>query len=72
MLRNIEAERARNGYTKEEMASRLGVSIKTYYNWINGETDVPSSALMKMSRMFKTSTDYLLEGCCVIREKEVV
>ena len=44
MLRNIEAERARNGYTKEEMASRLGVSIKTYYNWINGETDIPSSA----------------------------
>ena len=70
MLRNIEAERVRNGYTKEEMASRLGVSIKTYYNWINGETDVPSSALMKMSGMFKTSTDYLLEGCC--REKEVV
>lgn len=72
MLRNIEAERARNGYTKEEMASKLGVSVKTYYNWINGETDVPSSALMKMSRMFKTSTDYLLEGCCDTREKEVV
>ena len=71
MLRNIEAERARNGYTKEEMASKLGVSIKTYYNWINGETDVPSSALMKMSGMFKTSTDYLLEGCCDIREEVV-
>lgn len=62
MLNSIEAERVRRGWTKEELAKKLGISIKTYYNWVNEETDVPSSALMKMAKMFGTSTDYLLEG----------
>lgn len=62
MLSSIEAERVRKGWTKEELAKRLGVSIKTYYNWINEETDVPSTALVRMARMFGTNIDYLLEG----------
>lgn len=72
MLRNIEAERARYGYTKESLASKLGISVKTYYNWINCDTDLPSSALIKMSQLFKVSTDYLLEGCSGADHKEVV
>ena len=47
MLRSIEAERVRKGWTKEELAKKLNVSTKTYYNWINEETDVPSSALLR-------------------------
>ena len=62
MLRNIEAERVRNGFTKEELARKLKVSSKTYYNWVYEETEIPSSALIKMSYLFKTSIDYLLEG----------
>ena len=62
MLSNIEAERVRRRWSKEELASKLGVSLKTYYNWVNEDTDVPSSALIKMSEMFGTSVDYLLEG----------
>lgn len=31
MLRNIEAERARKGISKEELSKRLGTSLKTYY-----------------------------------------
>ena len=63
MLNSIEAERVRNRLTKEELATRLGVSVKTYYNWINEETDVPGIALVKMSRMFGTDIDYLMKGC---------
>lgn len=63
MLSSIEAERVRNGLTKEGLAKQLGISVKTYYNWINEETDVPSSALLKMSKMFETNVDYLLKGC---------
>lgn len=59
---NIEAERARRGMSKEEFAKFLGIALKTYYNWQNGDTDIPSSALLRMSRMFGTSIDYLLEG----------
>lgn len=62
MLNNIEAERVRNRMTKESLANHLGVSVKTYYNWINEDTDVPSSALIKMSKIFGTKIDYLLEG----------
>lgn len=61
MRTNIEAERARNQMSKDELASALGVSTKTYYNWVNSVTDIPSSALVKMSKMFGVSIEYLLE-----------
>ncbi len=60
MLGNIEAERVRNGYTKEELAKILGISLKTYYNWIKEETDIPSSALLKMHSLFEVDIEYLL------------
>lgn len=62
MLRGIEAERIRKGLTKEELARNLNVSMKTYYNWINEETDVPGSALVKMSGIFGVKIERLLEG----------
>lgn len=62
MLNSIEAERVRHRITKEDLAKSLGVTTRTYYNWINEDTDVPSSALIKMSRMFRVDIDYLLEG----------
>lgn len=61
MRLNIEAERVRNGMTKERLAEALGISLKTYYNWVNGETDIPGSALLKMAKLFKVSIEYLLE-----------
>lgn len=62
MLNSIEAERVRHQLSKEAMAKKLGVSLKTYYNWVHEETDMPISSLIKLSQMFKTTTDYLLEG----------
>ncbi len=61
MLVNIEAERINLGMTKEELANEIGISIKTYYNWINEEVDIPSSKLQKMSRFFGVSMEYLIE-----------
>ena len=56
---NIDAERARNGITISELSSMLGVTRKTYYNWItNG--NIPQSKLEKMADLFSVSTDYLL------------
>jgi transcriptional regulator with XRE-family HTH domain len=62
MLSSIEAERARNGLSKDELAKKLGVSIKTYYNWINEETDMPISKLVTLARLFGTDIDYLIQG----------
>ena len=37
MLINIEAERVRTRMSKEKLAKTLGISVKTYYNWLNEE-----------------------------------
>ncbi|MCI9081448.1 MAG: helix-turn-helix transcriptional regulator [Lachnospiraceae bacterium] len=63
MLVNIEAERARKQLTKEETAKHLGVTTKTYYNWINESVDIPSSKLLGMSKLFGASMEYLLGLC---------
>lgn len=57
---NIEAERARLGLTKEEFAKKIGISTKTYYNWIGGVNPIPSNALIKLSEVCQSSVDYLL------------
>ena len=48
MFNSIEAERARNGMSKEELATQIGISVKTYYNRLNGVNPIPSTALIKM------------------------
>ena len=60
MFNSIEAERARNGMSKEELATQIGISVKTYYNWLNGVNPIPSTALIKMSDIFGVRIDYLL------------
>lgn len=58
--KNIEAERARNGMTKEKLATSLGVSVSTLKNWQNGKTEIPASKIIVMANLFNVSTDYLL------------
>ena len=60
MFNSIEAERARNGMSKDELATQIGISVKTYYNWLNGVNPIPSTALIKMSDIFGVTIDYLL------------
>ncbi len=56
---NIEAERARRGLSKDEFSKMLGVSRKTYYNWV-AKGKIPQSKLELMADIFGTSTEYLL------------
>ncbi len=72
MLNNIEAERVRNRLTQKQVAEKLGVSMKTYCNWIKEKTAIPGVALIKLGRMFGTDVDYLMQGCIGVEEKEVV
>jgi transcriptional regulator with XRE-family HTH domain len=57
---SIEAERARLGMTKGDMSSALGVTLKTYGNYIRGGV-IPSDILEKLADMTGCSIDYLLE-----------
>lgn len=61
MFPNIEAERVRLKMSRTYLAELLGVSLRTYSNWMNGVRDIPSSALIKMSQLFHCTTDYLLD-----------
>lgn len=56
---NIEAERARKGWTNTQLADAVGVTRRTLYQWME-KGDMPASALIKMSQIFGKSVDYLL------------
>lgn len=57
---NISAERARKGMTVEEISFFLGVTRKTFYNWLT-KGKIPQSKLEKMSTLFDKPIDYLLK-----------
>lgn len=59
---NIEAERARARLSKEALAKKLGISVKTYYNWLNEETDIPGTKLMEMASLFGVTMEYLMDS----------
>jgi len=60
MYPNIEAERARHGWSRMQLAEQLDVSYSTMKNWMRGVTEIPASKIMAMAKMFNCSTDYLL------------
>lgn len=60
MRSNIEAERARKGYSKTEICEHLDITGKTYLSYIRGG-NIPSSKLLEMHKLFGCSLEYLLE-----------
>ena len=56
---NIEAERGRMQMTKGQMCDALGVTLKTYNGYINGNP-IPSNVLEMLHSMTGKSVDYLL------------
>lgn len=56
---NIEAERGRMQMTKGQMCDALGVTLKTYNGYIDGNP-IPSNVLEKLRNMTGKSVDYLL------------
>ena len=61
LFHNIEVERKKSGITKEELSAFLGISLKTYYNWLNGKNPIPHTVLVKLKGKFNVSIDYLIE-----------
>lgn len=57
---NIEAERARAGMTRTDMASAIGVSPDTVKNWQSSRTEIPVSKIVALANLFNVTTDYLL------------
>lgn len=56
---NINAEMARNGFTRGDLAEKLGVTRKTVYNWLTlGK--IPMNVVVKLADLFGKPVDYLL------------
>lgn len=59
MFPNIDAEQARRKINNTKLAQMLHIDRKTLSKW-KRDGLIPASALIKMSEIFKCSTDYLL------------
>ena len=59
MYPNINAERARNGLSVEQLSNMLGITRRTFYNWVT-KGRIPQKQLEKMAELFGVSIDYLL------------
>ena len=62
MLANIEKERIQRKLTQGQLAMKVGISHKTYYNWINEERNIPSRKLQRLAKIFDVTMEYLLES----------
>lgn len=56
---NINAELARKGMTKTDLANQFGVSRRTVFNWLS-KGKIPMETAVKLSEFFGCSIDYLL------------
>src|SRR5690554_1994051 len=56
----IKELRKKHNYTQEELANKLNVSRQTVSKWENDITLPDSNNIFALSKLFNTSTDYLL------------
>lgn len=60
MFRRIRDLREDNDLTQREMAEILHCSQQVYSNYELGQRDIPTSVLIKLSRYYNVSVDYIL------------
>ncbi|MBQ7977432.1 MAG: helix-turn-helix transcriptional regulator [Clostridia bacterium] len=56
----LRAERESINLTRNELAKRLNVSVRTISYWENGQRECDFDTLIKLATILETSTDYLL------------
>ena len=60
MYRRIRDLREDRDLTQKQVAQLLGMSQTGYSKYETGENDIPTAILIKLSRLYNTSIDYLL------------
>lgn len=68
---NIRAERARKGLTIKEVADAINVHENAVSRWESGETKPRADSLIKLSRLFGCSPEYLL-GLTRARNQDLI
>ncbi|EKO3828337.1 ankyrin repeat domain-containing protein [Vibrio harveyi] len=69
--KNIKTFRDEQKLSQKELAEQLNVARPVISNWENGKNEPSSSQLLKLSKIFKTSTDELV-GNTSIKKKVIV
>ena len=60
MYRRIRDLREDNDLKQRQVAEYLHCSQQVYSNYELGQRDIPTDVLVKLSRLYNVSTDYLL------------
>ena len=60
MYKRIRDLREDNDLTQRQLASVLSCSQQVYSNYELGQRDIPTDILIKLSRFYNVSVDYLL------------
>ena len=60
MYRRIRDLREDHDLTQKEMAKKLNCSQQVYSNYELGQRDIPTDILIKLSKIYKVSVDYIL------------
>lgn len=50
-----------NDLTQQQVADYLGMKQSQYCRYERGLRDIPTDILIRLARLYKTSTDYILE-----------
>ncbi|MDP4120056.1 MAG: helix-turn-helix transcriptional regulator [Bacillota bacterium] len=61
MYKRIKAFREDKDWTQQKVADMLSISRSTYSAYENGANAVPIEILIKLSHIYNTNIDYLLE-----------
>lgn len=56
----IDSIRKSKGITQKELVDQIGVSVKTYNNWVKERNPIPSDKLIAISKILSTSIDEML------------
>ncbi|MBE6995305.1 MAG: helix-turn-helix transcriptional regulator [Ruminococcaceae bacterium] len=59
-LERIRALREDNDWSQQVVADQLHINRRTYSAYENGANNIPIDILIALSRIYHTSTDYLL------------
>lgn len=57
---NLKTLRLRSALMQKEIASILGVSVRTFQGWETGRTEPSIEKLIKIADIFSVSLDYLV------------
>lgn len=61
MYRRIRELREDNDLTQKQVCKELNCSQQVYSNYELGQRDIPTDILIKISRFYNVSIDYVLE-----------